>query len=626
MQEAKKCMSIRPLELLAPARTADIGIEAIRHGADAVYIGAPAFGARQAAANTIDDIRRLTHYAHLFGARVYVTVNTIIYEHELHAVEQMIRALHEAEVDALIVQDMAIRRLSIPPIPLHASTQMDNRTAEKVRQLAALGYEQVVLARELTLDTIRDIHQQCPDTRLEVFVHGALCVSYSGRCYVSQALFGRSANRGECAQVCRMAFDLENARGEKLARNKHLLSLKDMCRIDDLEEMADAGVSSFKIEGRLKDMGYVKNVTAAYSQALNRLVEKYPDRYCRASRGTVRLKFVPDVRKSFNRGFTHYFLYGENDQIWSMDTPKSLGMRVGRIKRIFTDSVVVELKEGKTTKIHNGDGLCCLGQGDKLLGFRVNRAEGNRLFPLRMIHGLKVGMDVYRNFDKEFEDLLAGESAERKIPVDMSLDYDAAAQEFVLSVSDADHEAVVRKDFRPELARSPQSDNIYRQLSKLGNTPLSLEDLHILYKENYFIPSSVLTDWRREAVAAFQKSETTKASAPAVFPKTADTDLLRSLPDVNVANSLSRDFYRQLGYLEVKPAFELRPNADDVLMTCRHCVRYAMGWCGKNPEARNNRQNLGAYQGEPLFLTLENGIRLRLDFDCRRCEMTVKKA
>ena len=292
---------IIPLELLAPARTADIGIEAIRHGADAVYIGAPAFGARAAATNSIDDIKRLVDFAHLFRAKVYVTVNTIIYQQELKLVELMIRQLHEIGVDALIVQDVAMKKMDIPPILLHASTQMDNRTPEQVRFLHAQGYEQVVLARELSISDMKIIHEHCPDVKLEAFVHGALCVSYSGRCYVSQALFGRSANRGECAQVCRMEFDLENAKGEKLVTGKHLLSLKDMCRIDALEDMAEAGVSSFKIEGRLKDMAYVKNVTAAYSMALNDLVRRHPDRYRRASLGNVELSFKPDVEKSFNR-------------------------------------------------------------------------------------------------------------------------------------------------------------------------------------------------------------------------------------------------------------------------------------------------------------------------------------
>ncbi len=626
--EENRNISVRSLELLAPARTADIGIEAIRHGADAVYIGAPAFGARQAAANSIDDIRRLADYAHLYQAKVYVTVNTIIYEQELKEVEQMIHQLWEAGTDALIVQDMAIAQLDIPPIPLHASTQMDNRSVEKVMQLAELGYEQVVLARELTLDDIRQIHRQCPETRLEAFVHGALCVSYSGRCYVSQALFSRSANRGECAQVCRMAFDLENAKGEKMACAKHLLSLKDLCQLDALQDMAEAGVSSFKIEGRLKDMGYVKNVTAAYSQALDRLVERYPERYRRASKGAVRLRFIPDVEKSFNRGFTHYFLYGNNDDIFSLDTPKSMGKKIGKIKQVFTDSIVVEpekrKQDGQPLRIHNGDGLCCMSAGGKLLGFRVNRAEGNRLFPLRMIHGLRNGMKVFRNYDKQFEDLLEGESAERQIPVCMILDYKSETKQFELTVADDGREVCIRKDFVPELARTPQADNICRQLSRLGNTPLTMEKLTVRYKENYFIPSSVLAEWRREAVTAFLNREENNENNTRTYPKTTKTDILRTLPDINVANSLARQFYQQLGKEHVKRAYEVLPYDDEALMTCRHCVRYAMGWCRKNPKAEG-RSDSGAYRQEPLFLTLDNGIRLRLNFDCGQCLMTVTK-
>lgn len=324
------------LELLSPARTADIGIEAIRHGADAVYIGAPRFGARVAAGNSVEDICRLVEYAHQFNAKVYVTINTILNDDELPDVEKLISRLYEIGVDALIIQDLGILKLNLPPIPIHASTQMDNRTPVKVRWLQSLGLRQVVLARELSLEQIRTIHQACPDAVLEAFVHGALCVSYSGHCYASECLFGRSANRGECAQVCRMAWDLVegNDSHTTILKEQHLLSLKDLCRIDSLRDMIDAGVTSFKIEGRLKDMAYVKNVTAAYSEALNRIVSAQPLKYERASWGTVELGFRPDVHKSFNRGFTNYFLYGRNDRIYSFETPKSMGEEVGTVKDI----------------------------------------------------------------------------------------------------------------------------------------------------------------------------------------------------------------------------------------------------------------------------------------------------
>lgn len=678
-----------PLELLAPAKNADIGIEAIRHGADAVYIGAPAFGARAAAANGVDDIRRLANFAHLFGAKVYVTVNTIVYDDELNAVEQLIRQLCEAGADALIVQDMAIARLDIPPVPLHASTQMDNRTPEKVKTLRELGYEQVVLARELSLEDISEIHHQCSDVRLEAFVHGALCVSYSGQCFVSQYLFDRSANRGECAQVCRMEFDLENGAGEKLLREKHLLSLKDLCQIDCLEQMADAGVRSFKIEGRLKDMGYVKNVTAAYSQQLDDLVSRHPEKYCRASKGKVILRFTPDVAKSFNRGFTHYFLFGKNDDIFAFDTPKAVGKLVGRIREVFTTHLVVDRlrengdddgKKQQRIAFANGDGLCCLAADGRLVGFRVNRADGNRLYPLRMPEGLRRGMRLYRNYDKRFEEVLAGESAERTLPVNIIIGYDKQEKKFILTMRAHDKNTFYEPEisnntvsltvpFQPELARTPQHENILRQLSKLGNTPLRLEWLEISFKENYFIPSSLLSQWRRDLASLFlsgntnqlQKSVTssvvplqicqvnvgkrlTKTDSEGIFSADADpgekkrreagserwsSALTPIAGNFNIANRLSRGFYEQAGITSLDPAFELQLSSDTPLMTCRHCIRYALGWCYKRQ--RNNIEKYHQYQADSqnhldfqnLFLSLRNGTRLALRFDCQRCLMTV---
>ena len=311
----------RPIELLAPARNLECGMEAINHGADAVYIGAPRFGARAAAGNSLEDIAALVRYAHLYNARIYVTVNTILKDDELQDTEAMIWDLYRAGVDALIVQDMGITRLKFPPIPLHASTQMDNRTSQKVKFLAEAGFRQVVLARELTLEEIAAIHRDCPDTPLEVFVHGALCVSYSGQCYASQACYGRSANRGECAQFCRLGFDLVDADGKVIVRNKHLLSLKDMNQSENLEALLDAGASSLKIEGRLKDVSYVKNVTAYYRQRLDAILKRRKE-YCRASSGSVRLDFRPQLDKSFSRGFTDYFVHGRNPGIFSFDTPK----------------------------------------------------------------------------------------------------------------------------------------------------------------------------------------------------------------------------------------------------------------------------------------------------------------
>lgn len=401
-----------PLELLAPAKNLACGMAAVDHGADAVYIGAQRFGARAAAGNSVDDIRQLCDYAHPYGVKVYVTVNTIIYDEELEATEQLIRQLDEIGVDAILVQDMSVLRMAIPPLPLHASTQTDNRTAEKVRWLQQLGFKRVVLARELSVSEIAAIHQEVPDMPLEVFVHGALCVSYSGLCYASQYCFGRSANRGACAQFCRMKFDLLDADGKEIEHQRHLLSLKDMNQSDHLEELIEAGATSFKIEGRLKEVSYVKNVVAAYSQRLDAIIARNPDRYCRASKGHCTYSFVPNLNKTFNRGFTTYFLHGRQKDISSPDTPKAIGEYVGYVKEIRRDSFNV----AGTASFANGDGLCFINGERELEGFRVNRAEGNRLYPHEMPRHLHAGMALYRNNDQEFERKLSRQSSERKIP------------------------------------------------------------------------------------------------------------------------------------------------------------------------------------------------------------------
>lgn len=614
---------MRTLELLAPARTADIGIEAIRHGADAVYIGAPKYGARAAAGNSVEDIGRLAGYAHQFDARIYVTINTILYDDELPQVEQLVQQLLAVGVDAFIVQDFAlveILRRSLSFLEkggeglLHASTQMDNRTAEKVRWLAELGFAQVVLARELSLEEIRSIHTECPDVKLEVFVHGALCVSLSGQCYASEALLGRSANRGECAQVCRMEFDLEDEKGVKYQHNKHLLSLKDLCQLDALEDLANAGVSSFKIEGRLKDMAYVKNVTAAYSEALNALCAKHPQQYRRASRGQTELKFKPDVRKSFNRGFTHYFLYGRNDGIFSFDTPKAVGVPLTHCVAIEGQAVVVE----PGVAIANGDGLCFFNRSKRLIGFRVNRVAGQRVYPFIMPHDLMPGMRLYRNYDKRFADVLEGTSAERFIPVDVIIDYDG--NDFMLTMSDGVHVAGIRNTCEAELARTHQTENVQRQLAKLGNTVLRARSVKLQYQKNYFIPSSLLAKWRRELTEAFLSAMAGKqrnAQSPSRhLPSSGRAGILPCDYKANVANRQAAQFYAANGVEVVEPAFEQQHRKQVPVMFCRHCLRYAMGWCQR-------RQADASPPPAQLFLRLENGTRFPLQFECQQCQMLV---
>ena len=587
------------LELLAPAKNLECGIAAIDHGADAVYIGASRFGARAAVGNSVEDIRGLCDYARPFGVKVYVTVNTIIYDNELEATRQLLSELTEAGVDAILVQDMAVAQLTT--LTLHASTQTDNRTAEKVRWLRDLGFSRAVLARELSVDEIAEIHREVPDIELEVFVHGALCVSYSGICYASQHCFGRSANRGECAQFCRMKFSLVDAEGREVERDRYLLSLKDMNQSDHLEELIQAGATSFKIEGRLKDVSYVKNVTAAYSQRLNEIIRRHPDKYCRSSRGICQYTFTPDLRKTFNRGYTNYFLHGRQPDIASFDTPKAVGEFVGMVKELRGDSFNV----AGVASFANGDGLCFVNAERQLEGFRANRVVGNRIYPYRMPRSLKPGVRLYRNNDQEMERLLAKPSAERKVPVRLSLR--AVEGGFELSSGSS----VVVMAAEHQLAQKSPRENIIRQLSKLGDTIFTCEAVDLPDDFNYFIPNSVLSEMRRQLVERLMV-ETSPRSVLPLRKKIHQSRPKESLSYLdNISNHLSRDFY---GAKDLT-AYELK-GGDGPIMQCRHCIRYALGYCvkhgGKRPLWR-----------EPLSLVLGDGRRFRLEFDCANCQMNV---
>ena len=622
------------IELLAPAKNLQCGIAAIDHGADAVYIGASRFGARVAAGNSVADIAQLCRYAHPFGAKVYVTVNTIIYDDELDDTRQLLEELEKAGADAILVQDSSLfthHSSLITPhsslithhssLPLHASTQTDNRTPEKVAWLRSLGFRRVVLARELSVDEIREIHRQVPDVELEVFVHGALCVSYSGQCYASQYCFGRSANRGACAQFCRLPFDLADSNGQVIEQGRHLLSLKDLCLIDHLEELMEAGAVSFKIEGRLKDADYVKNVTAAYSQRLNQIIARHPERYQRASRGRCSYTFEPNLKKTFNRGFTTYFLHGRQPDIFSPDTPKALGEYVGKVKEIRRDSFNV----AGTASFANGDGLCFfveergkrreergkMGEEREMLcGFRVNRAVGNRLYPFKMPAGLKPGMALYRNNDMEFERLMAGKTAERKLPLTMTLE--AVDGGFRLNgiFFAAEHQQ----------AQKPQQENIIRQLTKLGGTPYVCDSVQLIPHDfNYFIPSSQLAEWRRQLVSSLQQPVRVQGLAPAPSEKVPLEPYAHAYL-YNAANREARRFYAAQGVpgatsLEA-PVSQSLPSGEILLMQCRHCLRYSLGCCVKNGGEKT-------YWKEPLYLVSGDGRRFRLEFDCRNCQMNV---
>ncbi|MGI6243121.1 MAG: peptidase U32 family protein [Prevotella sp.] len=626
------------LELLAPAKNLECGLAAIDHGADAVYIGADKFGARAAAVNSLNDIKTLCDYAHQYGARIYVTVNTIIYEEEMDATQQLIFKLSEMGVDAILIQDMAtlqMRKVAFDKIGsaplLHASTQCDTRTPEKVEWLHKLGFSRAVLARELSLQEIREIHEAVPEMELEVFVHGALCVSYSGVCYASQHCFNRSANRGECAQFCRMKFDLLDADGKVIEEGRHFLSLKDMCQIDNLESLAAAGACSFKIEGRLKDVGYVKNVVSAYSREIDKLIAKHPDKYCRASYGSVDYNFHPSLSKTFNRGFTSYFLNGRQPDIASFDTPKALGEYVGTVKEMRRDSFNVS----GTASFSNGDGLCFLNANHELEGFRVNRAVGNRLYPFKMPGMLKPNTKLYRNNDEAFNKILAGRTAERRIPIHMF--FGLTATGFMLrltfNANETEHDIAATSTitFEHQTAKKPQEDNIRKQLTKLGNTPFVCDHLEVDEQAaQMFVPSSLLSALRREATDALvsqivdchhreiqQEQKQTNADGLQAEAKVWQPEYQQFSYLYNVSNSGARDFYATHGLPHLGPAMEVEQDGkENILMQCRHCLRYSMGFCvrhgGRKPEWK-----------EPLSLRLGDGRRFRLEFKCSECQMNV---
>lgn len=619
---------MRKLELLAPAKDLKCGIAAIDCGADAVYIGAARFGARQAVGNSIDDIDELCEYAHKFGCKVYVTVNTIIYDNELEDTQKLLNELGRIGVDAILVQDMGITKLQLPQnVALHASTQTDNRSAEKVEWLARHNFDRVVLARELSLEEIRIIHQRVPQTELEVFVHGALCVSFSGVCYASEYCFGRSANRGACAQFCRMKFDLTDKDGNEIINQAHLLSLKDMCRIDSLEQLADAGVTSFKIEGRLKDINYVRNVTAAYSNQLNEIISRRGSEYERASSGVCDIRFTPNLNKTFNRGFTDYFLNGRTSDLASFYTPKAMGEYVGKVKEIRGNSFNV----AGTTSFANGDGLCFINSNNELEGFRINRAEGNRLFPLRMPRGLRKGIALYRNSDQLFEKELNGDNGQRKLGIRINIKASAEGLHIETKTCDEKLHINLQKDISLEKAQKSQVDNIKRQISKFGNTIFTVEDVIVEPTDfPWFIPNSILAEIRRQTTDELmgrlsEMSENQK--------DTKTNDQAQQLPDngkgsfhsissyqhpymYNIANRLAHSFYEQEGMSDITPAFEIRKPSSPLVMQCRYCLRHELGQCKKS------HKQSGLLK-EPLHLRLADGRTFRLEFDCKKCQMNI---
>ena len=601
---------MRALELLAPARTADIGVAAIDCGADAVYLAGPAFGARQAAGNPVSDIRRLCDYAHRFGVRIYVTFNTLVYEEEIPQARRLLQELQEAGVDALIVQDAAVTRLAPEGMILHASTQCAIRTPEKARFTESLGYGRLVLERELSLEQIRAI-RTAVDAELECFVHGALCVCYSGQCYLSEHLAGRSANRGACVQACRSLYDLEDADGRVLVRNKALLSLKDFNLIHRLEDLAEAGADSFKIEGRLKSVSYVRNVVRAYSDALDALVRRFPDKYRRASFGTLRGGFQPDLKKTFNRDYTELFLDGERGEWAAMDAPKSMGEYIGTVDRVRAGAVMVR-PENPGLTLHNGDGFAFVGR-DGIVGFRGDVCEG---FTIRCkeVPGLKAGMRLYRNIDAEFERKLEADRPVRELGVVLQARLSAGALT-VSALTEDGRRASVEIPAPFEVARDADRmlETVRTQLAK--RTGIYAFRVSGVEADGPipFMSASFLNGIRRDLAATLdaQPVRMLPLRRGAVRPDPAPKAL--TYQD-NIANSIAREIYRERGSVSIEEAFELTHREGVEYMRTKYCLRHELGLCPK--------QRPGT-RPEPLFLH-NHGRRLRLDFDCAACEMTVR--
>ncbi|MCF0196333.1 MAG: U32 family peptidase, partial [Bacteroidaceae bacterium] len=537
-------------------------------------------------------------------------LNTIIYDDEIPDMEKLSWELYEAGVDAFIVQDLAFFKMKLPPIPLHASTQMDNRSTEKVQWLYGQGFSQIVLARELSLQEIAAIHRTVPEATLEVFVHGALCVSYSGQCYASQHCFGRSANRGECAQFCRLPYSLVDATGTTVVADRYLLSLKDMCRSDSLEQMMDAGVRSFKIEGRLKDVAYVKNVTAFYRQQIDAILSRREE-YQRAAYGTSTFHFQPDLRQSFSRGYTDYFLSGRASQMASWDSPKSLGQEVGVVKEVRHGCIVVS----GVVPLGNGDGLCFKDKDSHIRGFRVNRVEGNHIYPAQM-PAVSKGDTLWRSYHHAWERMMEGKTAERKMLLRWLLT--DTEEGFSLRAEREDGVCAERSFVcARQLAQKDQYESISQVLCKLGDTVYQAGEVAVRLSQPWFIPRSVLAEWRRAVVEALPMPRHRKATMQGDASHQSANQLFTNSYLLNVSNRLSAEFYQSMGVDGVQPALELQPRADATLMFCKYCIQRELGWCprqgGRSP-----------YQA-PFHLLGKDGRRFRLYFDCKACQMTIKQ-
>ncbi len=605
-----------PLELLAPAKNADFGIEAVKHGADAVYIGGPSFGARYGAGNDVAEIKRLCDFAHRYRARVFVALNTILHDSELEDSRQLAWQLYEAGADALIIQDMGLLELDLPPIQLHASTQTDIRNPAKAKFLEDAGFSQIVLAREMSIDEVRKV-ADVTTLALEYFVHGALCVAYSGQCFISHAHTGRSANRGECSQACRLPYTLVDEKGKVITENQHLLSMKDNNQTENLLALVEAGVSSFKIEGRLKDLSYVKNITAHYRGLLDGIIAAKPQ-YTRASSGRSTYTFEPQPDKTFNRGYTDYFAGGRQDDIGAFDTPAFVGELIGEVTEIGDGWIIVKSEQA----FHTGDGVCFHDANGDVMGMRINRAEGDKLFPAEIPEELTEGATLFRNRDQAFERALEKDSADRRVSVQPVLSETDNA--FVLTLTDEDGvsasaELPRSEKIGSELAQNPEQAlaKLQENLGKFGNTMFVAEPVKLNLTQAWFLPVGAVNALRREATEKLEAArqagyQRPPRAQPAADPVPYPQDELTYLG--NVFNAKARQFYEKHGVKLIDEAYEAGNEKGMVsLMITRHCLRYSFNLCPK--EVKHLK---------PDPMTLMNGSeKLILKFDCKACEMHV---
>ena len=599
----------RTIELLAPAKNLEAGIAAINHGADAVYVGAPKFGARAAAGNSIEDIDKLVKYARHYWAKVYVALNTILFDDEFDEVITLVRSIYEAGADALIIQDMGLLELALPPIPLFASTQTHNYSIEKIKFLEKVGFQRVILARELSLKQLRDIRSGST-IDLEFFVHGALCVSFSGQCYLSQAAQGRSANRGACAQPCRLPYTLTDSSGCVIEQNKHLLSLKDLNLSEYLRDLIDSGVSSFKIEGRLKDINYVRNVTAFYRQRIDAILEKDGSLH-RASSGKTRVTFQPQPSKTFNRGYTEHFIRRRSKDILSAATPKSTGAYLGKVKQVGRKWFILEMDD----RVHNGDGICFFDEQNMLQGTNINKVEGNKIFPSD-IDGLAIGTVIYRNYDYVFAKELQADTTKRQIS--LTEHFIETPDGFTFSLEDEDGikvQLVRVYEKNPANNKNQAEDTVRRQLTKLGDSNFVCEEMNVTWSQPFFLPVSMCNEMRREGIRRLEEERLKLYNKQISFIQPNNEPYPEKQLDysANIANKKAETFYQRHGVIKFEKAFELQKAAQGMtVMTMKHCLRFQYGLC-----AGNNISNT-----EPLFLQDAKN-RYRLEFDCDVCQMRI---